>query len=258
MKSLTQSMNNFPMIDSASRLIKTLNRTDSKRASRTKFTIKKTFAPSAVGYGSGRCARRWYYAFNGANAKDEPGSRGIRMMESGTDRHERFEKLLTLMGDDVIAIEEELNSTSPPVRGFIDGQLRWEDQDWIIEFKTSAPAAFKALKASGKPPSYHIVQILLYMYIKNYTYGMLIYESRETFDMVSIPIKMEGELDTYTNMMVGWMNRVYEAIKEDEEVPERCFTQKSYECKYCPFKKVCWDDDTEPTVSIPRLKEFKY
>lgn len=258
MKSLIQTMYDFDLIDSATGFIKKLNQLDKERASRTGLIKKKTFAPSGVGYGKGRCARYWYYAFGGTDGKDEPGYHGIRNMENGTDRHARFEELLKLMGDSVIAIEEEINSEYPPVRGFIDGQVHWNSVDWIIEFKTTKQGKFKSIKASGKPPSYHIVQLCLYMYIKKFTHGMLIYEAKDSHDLFAVPIKMEGELDKYTQYMVEWLNNVYKIVNTEGKMPERCFTEKSRECGYCPFKKTCWNDDREPEVDIKRLKEFKY
>lgn len=206
------------------------------------------------------CARYWYYAFSGKHVGvDEPTYKAIRNMENGTDRHARFEKLLALTGEDVlIETEEEIWSESPPVHGFIDGQVTWNGADWIIEFKTTGQGKFKSIKASGKPPTYHVVQLMLYMYIKKYTHGMLIYEAKDSHDMFAIPVRMEGELDKYTQYLVGWLNTVYKMVNLEGKMPERCFTQKSRECGYCPFKDVCWSDDREPEIKIERLKEFKY
>lgn len=250
-------MSDFDLIDSATKFVRELNKLDKKRVSRSGLIKKTTFAPSKIGAYEGACSRYWYYAFQGTHGKDEPGYRGARYMEAGTDRHHRFEKLLKLLDDDAI-VEEEFWFEDPPVHGFIDGQINWNNVDWIVEFKGTGGAKFKKIKASGKPPYYHLIQMGLYMYIKKHTHGMLVYESRETFDLFAIPVRMEGQFDKYVQYVVQWLKDVYQDVAVDEKLPDRCFTQKSWQCKGCPFSGECWEDDRPIESDIGRLKEFRY
>ena len=258
MKSAIQSLFDFDLVDSAGRFIKTLNKADTERGDRSGYKQKKTFAPSGLGYGKGRCPRFWYYAFNGADWVDKNDYRGLRNMENGTDRHDRFETLLQSFDNGlVIKTEEELRSDDPPVFGYVDGQIQWEGKRWVLEFKTKKSGQYKKLRASGKPPLYNIIQILVYMHILRYKYGMLIYEDKETHDMFAVPIVMEGTIKEYTKELVDWMNLVYDTVtQEDAPLPERVFTEKSKECKYCPLKQHCWDGE-EGEVQLPRQPLLK-
>jgi len=258
MKSAIQNLFDFDLVKSAGEFVKAINKADGKRADRSGFKQKKTFAPSGLGYGKGRCPRFWYYAFEGAEWEDKGHYRSIRNMENGTDRHDRFEALMEEMGADVvIATEEELRSDDPPVFGYVDAQVQWQGKRWVVEFKTKGNAQYKKLRAAGKPPLYNLVQLLVYMHILRYKYGMLIYENKDTHDMYAIPVVMEGTLKEYAQDLVDWMNEVYaKTTGEDKQLPKRAFTEKSKECKYCPVKKVCWGDE-EGEVEIRRQPNLR-
>lgn len=258
LSSIIQSMYDFDLTDSAQRFIRKLNTVDKTRISKSGMVEKETYAPSKIGSYEGACSRFWYYAFNGTYGEDEPGWQGARYMEGGIDRHERFQHTLKLFDEDAV-IEEEFWSEDPPMHGYIDGQVNWEGTDWIIEFKGTGSSRFKKLRSSGKPAyPYHLIQLGVYMYIKNASHGMLIYESRDEFKWFAIPVRMEGAFDKYIKYVVGWLNTLYKEINEDDLLPPRCFTKKSWQCKGCPFSQTCWDDDREVTSDITRLKEFKY
>lgn len=257
MKSLLQSMTDFDLVDEADRFVRKLNKLDKERASRSGFIKKTTFAPSKIGAYEGACSRYWYYAFKGTDGKDEPGYQGMRYMEAGTDRHARFEKLLTLLDEEAV-VEEEFWSQDPPVHGFIDGQVEWNNVDWIIEFKGTGAGSFKKIRASGKPKPYHLIQMGLYMYIKGYSHGMLVYECRDTFKLFAVPVKMHHQFDKYIRYVVGWLNEVYRLVNEEDALPPRCFSQKSWQCKGCPFSDTCWADERTPDTDLGKLKEFKF
>lgn len=258
MKSAIQSLFNFDLVKSADEFVKALNKVDSKRADFSRVKKKTTFAPSGLGYGKGRCPRFWYYAFEGVYWEDKNNYRSIRNMENGIDRHTRFEALMNEMDAEIlIANEEEVLSDDPPVRGFIDSQIQWQGKRWIVEFKTKPTSKFRKLRAAGKPPLYNVIQMLVYMHIKRFKYGMLVYEDKDKHDMYAVPIAMEGSIKDYTKDLVAWMNEVYETVTgDDKQLPKRAFTEKSKECKYCPVKKICWDDE-EGEVEIRRQPELR-
>jgi hypothetical protein len=259
MRSAMESLHDVDLVKSADEFVKAINKSDNERGKKSKVVKKKTFAPSGVGYGKGRCARFWYYAFEGVHWEDSSPYRNLRNMENGTDRHTRFEALMNSMGAKVlIENEEEILSDDPPVRGFIDSQVEWKGVRWIIEFKTKGSAQFKKLRATSTPPIYNLIQLLLYMHIKGYSYGMLVYENKDTHDMYAIPVKLEGRILEYKNVVVDWLNNVYSQVRgEDRKLPNRAFTEKSKECKYCPVKDFCWSDDREVEVEIERQPELR-
>src|SRR5690348_11002042 len=58
-----------------------------------RYTQKKTFSPSTIGYGHGTCPRYWFLAFTGAPFVETVDALGIANMANGTQAHERIEKL---------------------------------------------------------------------------------------------------------------------------------------------------------------------
>jgi hypothetical protein len=74
----------------------------------SKFSTKKSFAPSGLGY-SGSCPRYWYYAFNGANFEYDTAATAVANMNAGTDAGARLAKLLDDAGI-LVDAEQEVNT----------------------------------------------------------------------------------------------------------------------------------------------------
>ena len=55
---------------------------------------KKSFSPSALGYGHGKCPRYWYMAFSGAMFIDDNDAVAVANMAQGTQAHERLQNLI--------------------------------------------------------------------------------------------------------------------------------------------------------------------
>jgi hypothetical protein len=73
------------------------------------FSVKKSFAPSSLGY-SGACPRYWFYAFNGANFEyDNNDPLGVAHMNNGTQAGERLAGLLDKAGL-LVEAEREVNT----------------------------------------------------------------------------------------------------------------------------------------------------
>ena len=60
----------------------------------TKFTTKKTFAPSTIAFSHGECPRYWYLAFEGAMFEDNADPYGGANMTNGTKSHERIQQAM--------------------------------------------------------------------------------------------------------------------------------------------------------------------
>ena len=120
---------------------------------------KKTFSPSTVGYGHGNCPRYWFIAFSGAEFDEKFDATAIANMLNGTYAHERLQKIIEETGV-LKEIEREIVSEDPPIRGFADLILDWNDTEIVGEIKTTKDESFAHRQASMKPSSNHLLQIL--------------------------------------------------------------------------------------------------
>lgn len=218
-----------------------------------KFTQKKTFSPSTIGYGHGTCPRYWYIAFNGAHYVDTVDALGIANMSNGTQAHERIEKLFD---DSGIRLGNEIEVTmdSPPVRGYADVEINWNGEEVIGEIKTTRQEAFLVRQSTMKPSANHLFQILIYMKARNRKTGFLLYENKNSQEFLIIPIEMTEHNEAIVDKALDWMRDVYKSY-EDNKVPNRPLTRRSKICKACPFNEYCWSDDSpEGMVDIPVME----
>lgn len=205
----------------------------------TKFTTKKTFAPSTIAYSHGECPRYWYLAFEGADFEDNADAYGGANMTAGTKSHERIQQA---MADAGILKDAEFKVTwqDPPIFGFGDVILEWEGKDLLGEIKTMPSEGFEYRKASGKPKLGHLVQLLIYMKILNKTEAVLIYENKNNHDLLVIPVEINDYKVRWVNQTFDWMKTVRKSW-EDKQLPEKNYRSNSKICKTCPIQKTCAD-----------------
>lgn len=212
---------------------------------------KVSFAPSGIGYGSGTCARRWYYDFTGGDIRQETSdTMSLANMAYGTSAHARLQNIFAESGI-LVAEEEEIINEDPPIRGFADLVVNWQGEDVVGEIKTTTQESYVAKKSKNKPAPYHLLQVLIYMKVLGFKTGFLLYENKNTQEIFVIPVYMNEANENLINYVFGWMRKVY-ANWEDNTLPTRPYTQKSIACKSCPFSTHCWNDE-DGTVSIERL-----
>lgn len=205
----------------------------------TKFTTKKTFAPSTIAYSHGECPRYWYLAFEGAMFEDNADAYGGANMTAGTKSHERIQKA---MEDAGILIDSEFKvvSNDPPIFGFGDVILDWGGEELLGEIKTMPSEGFEYRKASGKPKLGHLVQLLIYMKILNKTKAVLIYENKNNHDLLVIPVQISDYYIRWVNQAFDWMREVRKSW-ENKQLPEKNYRSNSKICKTCPIQKTCAD-----------------
>jgi len=213
---------------------------------------RKSFPPSGVGYGSGRCARRWYYEFKHDLVRiDDKGALEVANMNYGTEAHERIQKVFEDSGI-LIEAERALNTIGkkglPPVKGFVDLIVNWNGEA-VGEIKTTKQEAFTLLKAAGKPRGYQLIQLLIYMKILKINRGFILYENKNTGEFLIFPVIMEGENQRIADNAFEWLIEV----SENDELPTRPFTKSEMACKTCPLSAHCWSDE-EGTEDIPLLE----
>ncbi len=203
----------------------------------TKFTTKKTFAPSTLAYSHGECARYWYIAFDGADFEDNSDAYGVANMTSGTLSHGRIQKA---MRDAGILIEDEFKITyvDPPIFGYGDVMLNWQGEPLLGEIKTMMSEAFEYRKASGKPKTGHLIQLLIYMKILKKKNAVFIYENKNNHELLILPVEVNDYYVRWVDQAFDWMREVRKAWV-DRTLPSKNYRSNSKICKTCPVQKAC-------------------
>jgi CRISPR/Cas system-associated exonuclease Cas4 (RecB family) len=210
------------------------------------FTKKKSFAPSGIGYGNGRCPRYWYLAFHGANFKYENTARQRANMDSGTAAGERIAKLFKEAGI-LNAAESKVIHEDPPIFGYMDLAITWQGEEMIGEVKTTRDESFQIRASTMQPPGYQLIQLLIYMHVFNKEKGFFCIENKNTHEILILPIKMTEERKKLVEYIFDWM-RTVKKHSDADEMPMRPFTPKSKECKSCPVWDDCWNGYVKGTA----------
>jgi CRISPR/Cas system-associated exonuclease Cas4 (RecB family) len=204
----------------------------------TKFTQKKSFAPSTIAFSHGECPRYWYLAFNGADFTDNADAYGAANMTSGTKSHERIQEAMGNVPGFLVDSEFKVTSNDPPIFGFGDVMLNWEGSELLGEIKTMPHDAFEYRKISGKPKLGHLVQLLIYMKIMNKSKSVLIYENKNTHELLIIPVELNEYMYQWVENAFEWMRTVRKAW-EDKTLPTKNYRVNSKICKTCPIREAC-------------------
>ena len=212
----------------------------------TKFQKKKTFAPSTIAYGHGECPRYWYIAFEGAEFDDSADAYAAANMTSGSLSHDRIQKAMIDAG--IVKVftndkgeqttEFKIISNDPPIFGYGDGILNWDNQEVVLEIKTMPSEGFEYKKMSKKPKAGHLIQLLIYMKILKHEKGVLIYENKNNHELLVLPVKVNNYYIKWVDQAFDWMRAVRKAW-ENKTLPEKNYRSNSKICKSCPVKRTC-------------------
>lgn len=231
---------------------------------------KKSFAPSNLGYGSGKCPRQWYYSFTGGVIREDSADAvGIANMAYGTEAHARLQKVFEDAG---ILVEAERPITTgtfeegedrptfndedefPPMYGFADLIINWQGEEVVGEIKTTMQESYVSKKAKSTAAGYHLLQVLIYMRVLGLNKGFIIYENKNTQKLLLVPVTWNVANNKLADDAFAFMRATYKNWQEGY-LPERPFkSEKSVVCKTCPFQKHCWEDETEALVKLPVLE----
>lgn len=204
----------------------------------TKFAQKKTFAPSTIAFSHGECPRYWYLAFEGADFTDNADAYGAANMTAGTKSHERIQEAMGNVPGFLVDSEFKITYDNPPIFGFGDVMLNWEGSELLGEIKTMPNDAFEYRKLSGKPKVGHLVQLLIYMKIKNKNRAVLIYENKNNHDLLVFPVELNQYMYEWVENTFDWMRTVRKAW-EDKTLPTKNYRSNSKICKTCPIREAC-------------------
>lgn len=200
------------------------------------FKTKKTFSPSSLVYGSGACPRYWFLAFSGAEFYDDADPYAVANMSSGTQSHERIQKAIEDAGI-MVEKEKKIISQDPPIFGFADAVIQWKEEQPVVEIKTMREEAF-AYRKHAKPPSYHVMQLIIYMKVLGKRLGILLYENKNSHELHAITVQPTPEYIAWADYAFGWMKEVRKQW-ESKEIPKKPYRSNSKVCKTCPLQKAC-------------------
>lgn len=221
---------------------------------------KKSFAPSGVGYGAGTCARRWWYDFHGGVMRvEDADAMSIANMDYGTEAHARIQKQFEKTGL-LVETEKKVDTTKggtefPPILGFVDLVINWQGEQAVGEIKTTSQESFVSKASKQQAVGYHLLQVLIYMKVLGLNKGFLLYENKNTQQLLILPVAWNVANTKLIDDTFAWMHKVYDnAFSEDGGLPTRpARSEKSVICKSCPFRKHCWEDE-EGVVDLPVLE----
>jgi CRISPR/Cas system-associated exonuclease Cas4 (RecB family) len=234
-----------------------------------KFMTKKTFAPSTLTYsdGNGVCPRYWYLAFEGAIFESYSTPYDIANMSSGTLSHSRIEKALLDSGITRIYKKEnpktkeledttefKVISSNPPIFGYGDCMIVWNDEEIVGEIKTQNNEAFEYRKRVGKPKQDHVAQTLIYMKVLKRSKGIIIYENKNNHELLLFPIEVNDHYRGWIDNTFEWMESISNAWKK-KELPIKNYRSNAKICKKCPVRKTC-DEAGDGVIKIASLKEL--
>lgn len=214
------------------------------------FKTKKTFSPSALVYGNGACARYWFLAFSGAEFLDDNDAYAIANMSSGTMGHERIQKAIEDAGI-MVEKEKRIVAQDPPIFGFADAIVQWGEEQPVVEIKTMREESF-AYRKHAKPPSYHMMQLVIYMKVLGKRLGILLYENKNSHELHAITVEPTPELIAWADYAFDWMKQV-RAQWETGEIPKKTYRSNSKVCGGCPVRDACANAD-KGTVKIEPLE----
>jgi len=234
----------------------------SQRRPSKPFTQKKTFSPSSIGYGHGTCARFWFIAFSGTDSwQDDVDSMGVANMGVGAAVHDYLQETLKASGM-VVEDEVEIKLEDPPVRGYLDAIVKWNDENLVCEIKTTREDAFSFRQMSGKPMTNHLIQILLYLKATGLKRGFLLYVNKNDQTMLVIPVELNEANEALINEVLEWL-RTARAAFDNNDLPIIPFVRARNSgepsnkiCRSCPVQKDCFNKEMygEGVVDIPLME----
>jgi hypothetical protein len=184
---------------------------------------------------------------------DDNDAVAVANMAQGTQAHERLQKLIATMPE-FRSEEEEILNEYPPIRGFIDLIMEYDNETVIGEIKTAKQEVWDSRQSEMKPTTNHLLQLLTYMKLKKAKEGFFLYENKNTQELIVIPVSMNEKNTEIIEEAFVWMCEVWDNFKDgDLPMKPAGATKSKMPCTYCPVKKECYSGLTG-TVQIESYK----
>ena len=237
-----------------------------------KFTKKNNFSASGLTYGAGECPRYWHLAFDGQIHYDNADAWGVANRTQGTQGHERIQEAIQASGllDEEMemdplprkynkqthpAMEFRVKVDDPPFDGYGDVMLKYKGERLIGEIKTMPNDGFQYKKISRRPKMAHLMQLLMYMKIWKIRKGVMIYENKNSHELLALPVVVNDHYRNWVDQAFDWMKKVYKTW-QNKELAQKPYRSNSKICKVCPIQKACVEAGTG-TIKIKPLVLLK-
>jgi hypothetical protein len=194
---------------------------------------------------------------------EEPTLRSIGVMLVGTAIHEYFQEKVFKENGRIEIIEAEKFISSDCVNGYIDGVIRFTDQNTLalLEIKSVNQAKYDKMKSSGKPLPEYVEQLTLYEgeegihtgYIFVINRGLFEHETPVTRalkptdgidDGMFLVFEVTFDSNLYNSLVdrARGLMRTLDDFREYGIVPEKpgSCSPNGFPCLWCRFKQYCW------------------
>lgn len=217
-----------------------------------KVAEKVSFAPSSLGYQSGRCPRKWNMLFKqDFVSMNTNTARSVAVMDAGTEIHRNIQRFFGESGKELHS-ELEVTYDDPPIRGFVDSILKIQGEKIVVEIKSARKEVYEPKILSKKATPYQVYQLLIYMYILGINKGVMLYQNRNDGGLLAIPLTMTDRNRKVVEDALEWMRMVHQSFIDGETI-ERPWKKESINCSSCPIFDACW---SEPDGDV-KLKTMK-
>ena len=213
------------------------------------YKRKKSFSPSTLVWGNGKCPRYWYLAFEGGQFIESRSATEYANMLNGTAAHERLQQAMEAAGM-LVAKEIEVVYNNPPVFGFCDADIKIDDEPVLVEIKTTKQESFSYRKTANNAAKYHLEQLLMYMYMLNRPKGILLYESKDNHELFAVLVEWTEERKQWILYLFSWLKETHMAWR-NKQIPKKTYRANSKVCKNCPLKAECDAAETGSLIIKP-------
>jgi len=239
---------------------------------KTRFVKKNNFSASSLAYGAGECPRYWTLAFDGQITYDNSDAMGVANRTQGTLGHGRIQEAIEasgLLAQDMEfdpiprkysqqthpAMEFRVKTDDPPFDGYGDVMIDYKGERLIGEIKTIRNDEFEYRKINRRPKMAHLMQLLLYMKVWKMRKGVMIYENKNTHELLTLPVVVSEHYRAWAEEVFEWMKLVYKNWQE-KQLPEIPYRSNSKICKVCPIQKACAEAG-DGTIKIKPMRLLK-
>ena len=239
---------------------------------KTKFVKKNNFSASGLTYGAGECPRYWTLAFDGQITYDNSDATGVANRTQGTLGHGRIQEAIEasgLLAQDLEmdplprkynkqthpAMEFRVKTDDPPFDGYGDVMIDYKGERLVVEIKTIRNDEFEYRKINRRPKMGHLMQLLLYMKVWKMRKGVMIYENKNTHELLTLPVVVSEHYRAWAEEVFEWMKLVYKNWQE-KQLPEIPYRSNSKICKVCPIQKACAEAG-DGTIKIKPMRLLK-
>ena len=239
---------------------------------KTKFVKKNNFSASGLTYGAGECPRYWTLAFDGQITYDNSDAIGVANRTQGSLGHGRIQEAIEasgLLAQDMQmdpiprkydqqthpALEFRVKTDDPPFDGYGDVMIDYKGERLVGEIKTIRNDEFEYRKINRRPKMAHLMQLLLYMKVWKMRKGVMIYENKNTHELLTLPVVVSEHYRAWAEEVFEWMKLVYKNWQE-KQLPEIPYRSNSKICKVCPIQKACAEAG-DGTIKIKPMRLLK-